>query len=190
MALTLWRAATKNEAQISNAFIKKQYAINLVNLSEWPAEHPFAPSCRTCLSKSVAGLQKGLTITAQMFTIFVHKYVETRKPDFPTPQMAGYLSAAVLTHTARNGLGIIQLLEQVTIETKRNWQNIFKLTYFNITKPYWETIVKFFTTYLQEANPQHGYNWARIINDGYLRDLSPKEMLPSAGIFAGVIEAR
>lgn len=92
--------------------------------------------------------------------------------------MAGYLSAAVLTHTARNGLGMIQLLEQVTLETKRGWQDIMKLTYLDITKPYWETIVKFFITYLKEDNPQHGYNWARIINDGYLRDLSPKEMLP------------
>lgn len=65
LVLTLWRAATKNEAQISNAqmfFIKKQYAINLVNLAEWPVEYPFAPPCQICINKkSVAGLQTGLT---------------------------------------------------------------------------------------------------------------------------------
>lgn len=35
---------------------------------------------------------------------------------------------------------------------------------------------------------EYGYNWARMINDGYLRDYSPKEMLPLSAIFAGIIE--
>lgn len=62
------------------------------------------------------------------------------------------------------------------------------LTYFDITSHSWLAISHFFKSYLTKDRTEYGYNWARIINNRYLRDYSPKEMIYLAGIFVAVIE--
>jgi len=79
-------------------------------------------------------------------------------------------------------------LEQVCIITKKKYVEICRLSLFDVTESSWEHIRAFFRSYLSKDNTQYGYNWARIINDGYMRDYSPKEMIYLAGIFAGIIE--
>lgn len=56
LAITLWRDATKNEGQLTNAFLKAQYKLNIVALAEWLAENPFAPPCYQCIKLCNTGL--------------------------------------------------------------------------------------------------------------------------------------
>lgn len=188
LALTLWRAAIKNKDQLGNAFLKNQYRINLSTLADWPNELAFSPPCEECISTCTGSLIKGTVGASAMFTILASEYVNSRKPEYPDQYVAGYLSASVLTHTARNGLGILQMMEQACLITRKKWTELYELSYLNLTATSWKTIKLFFDTYLRKDKIQFGFNWARIINDGYLRDYSPKEMLFLAGIFAGIIE--
>lgn len=123
-----------------------------------------------------------------MYILLASEYVLSQKADYRDPYSAGYLNASVLTHTAKNGLGMLQLLEQTMHATQLDWLSLYKKSYFKETASSWDTIRNFLTIYLDKDSRQFGYNWARIINDGYLRGLSPKDMLPLAGIFAGVLE--
>lgn len=189
IALTLWRAATKNKNQLSNAFLKRQYRLDLHDFAGWWAnELPFSPPCERCIEICIGSLRKGLPTTSKMYILLASEYVLSQKADYRDPYSAGYLNASVLTHTAKNGLGMLQLLEQTMHATQLDWLSLYKKSYFKETASLWDTIRNFLTTYLDKDSRQFGYNWTRIINDGYLRGLSPKDMLPLAGIFAGVLE--
>lgn len=190
LALTLMRASTKNANQLRNAFLKTQYRTNLNVLAGWPNEFPFFPPCNACINICIEYLTSGLSTTSSMFTLLASEYVLSRQPEYQDPAVSRYLDAAVLTHTAKYGLGMIELVEQAVAITGLELIELRKkaLLMVHNTECYWNLIEDFFRTYQDKERPQYGFNWARIINVGYLRYYSPKDMLPLAGIFAGIIE--
>lgn len=194
LALTLCRAATYNKNQLNNAFLIRRYRLNLDTIVGWSKEFPFSPPCTQCVEICITSLKKELSTTTNLFILLASQYVRSKKAPndlIKNSSAATFLHASVLMHTARNGLEILQLLEQACLTTGLKWSTLLKLTYLNVTADAWETIKDFFLTYLRKDSLEYGYNWARIINDGYLRDYSlkySKVMLPLAGIFAGIIE--
>lgn len=191
LALTLLRAATNNETQLTNAFLKKQYRANLATLAGWSTDWAFVPPCADCIRVCVIALGKSIKTTSDMFVMLVHEYVLSKSKTYENTAVSDYLSAAVLTHTAMNGLGILQLMDHACTATGRRWTELHRLSCDDkVTYEDWKKIKEFYETYVL-ANPiQFGYNWARIIDDGYLTGYSPKDMLPLAGIFAGIIEKK
>ncbi|CAK9801675.1 hypothetical protein ANTQUA_LOCUS2958 [Anthophora quadrimaculata] len=187
LALTLYRFATKPHPAMTNTFKKNQYRNNLTSLAGWVAEAPFSPPCDLCLSICSGALVKGLINTSKLFTKIVDEFVASDHPDYPNTSVPGVLAAAVLTHTARNGLGILQMLENVTIILDTNWKEVAKSTYFTLTAASWSTIMEMFVSQRNRDNPQKSYHWARIIDHGFFRGLAPKENRFLATILAAVI---
>ncbi|UOS86045.1 nucleocapsid [Hymenopteran rhabdo-related virus] len=188
LALTLCRSAIKSALQMGNSFLKKQYRANLATVAFWPIESAFTPPCTACLKACELGLKKGLAPTSKIFTLLAHEFVVSRESGYENQSAPGYMSAAVLTHTARNGLGLIGLIEQASDITGFSWKDMLEMTFYNKTETSWRTVAHFFATYLNVRGTQAGYNWARVINHGYLRGLAPKENPFLACIMAAVIE--
>ena len=69
------------------------------------------------------------------------------------------------------------------------WNEIAKLFFSKDSKPLWDRILDFATKYRKENNCQWGCNWARIIDDNYLRNLGVKENFVLASIFGGIISS-
>ena len=187
LALTLYRFAIKNEFQMRIAFRTEQYKNNLTNLAGWPTEHPFLPPCKRCLTICEGDLNKCRQSTSKLFTKVVHEFVLTQKVGYPDPHVAGILAAALLTDTAKNGLGMIRMLDQVQVITKRKWEVIMAQTLFQNTELSWKRIKKFLVEQTNTEHPQYSYDWARIIDHAYFMGLSPKENAFLATIFTSVI---
>ncbi|UDL13989.1 MAG: hypothetical protein [Xiangshan rhabdo-like virus 3] len=188
LAMTLLRFATKNVTQMGNAFLKRQYGANLSAIAGWPAGRAFSPPCVTCLDVCERGLQKGQYHTSKIFIMLAYEFTIASLPGYANPSALGYICASVLTHTARNGLGMIQMLEAVTLITRKNWQTLLDMTYCSATSRSWDYIMDFFSSQQKLDNLQYSFNWARIIEHGYFRGLSPKENVFLATLFASVIE--
>nr|XP_012137696.1 PREDICTED: uncharacterized protein LOC105662115 isoform X2 [Megachile rotundata] len=187
LALTLMRFAIRKKEQVSHCFHKDKYKENLAHMKLWPAEKPFSPPCDRCLEICENGLKKGLRSTSHIFTIIVHEFVLTKNPDYHNSSAAIFLKNAVLADTARNGLGMIQLLQDVCTLTSMSWKEIMEKTLWEVTETSWERISKFFQTQYSVDNPQHSFNWTRIIDDRYFKDLTQKENIFLATVFAAVI---
>ncbi|APG78706.1 hypothetical protein 1 [Hubei rhabdo-like virus 1] len=188
LAATLCRAAVKNKAQLGNAFLKEAYGKNLTALVQFPVEHDFDPPSEETLEKCCSALAKGMGVTDKIFIRLVNRYTQSNSA-IPVPSaMVALLSASVLTHTARNGLGMVQMMDQVCLLLQVNWQQLMDLTSMSTTIAAWDVLGSFMTEFYSRANMQYSHNWARIIGDGYLRGLTPKEY-PFLGIlFLGVLE--
>lgn len=188
LALTLYRSATRSRIQMSNAFHKVQYKGNLSAVAMWPAGHAWSPPCESCLSLCEQELKKGVKTTSHIFTILAHEFVKTQDPSYPNTEAQAFLAASVLTHTARNGLGLIAMVDLASEITRTSWQTLLRKTYFNVTAESWKTVAKFFSSYCVIDQNEYGYNWARVIDHGYLRRLSPKENQFLATLLAAIIE--
>ncbi|QWT43292.1 putative nucleocapsid protein [Alphahymrhavirus distinguendus] len=187
LALTLLRFATKDVTQMRNAFNKQLYKTNLGTVAGWEAGKPFAPPCTLCLDLCLIGLNKTNPVVSKAFTVLSARFVECMNSQEASTEILGYISASVLTHTARNGLGLVQMLDQVSQITKMGWVQIMRNTYFNVTASAWTVIGQFFNSQLRTGSVQHAFNWARVIDHGFFRGLSPKEQPFLATIFGGVI---
>ncbi|XP_029051345.2 uncharacterized protein LOC114879997 [Osmia bicornis bicornis] len=187
LAVSFFRAAIKNQTQMTNVFLKKQFRLKLATITDWSAL-PWAPPCERCIKEITRGLIKGTPCTSAIFTILAHEFTLTQKTDYKNPGVAEFLNEAVLMYTANNGLGMIQMIEQVTGVLDLNWKMLRNYTLLDKTLTSWRTIDNFYKTFALKGRLQYGYRWARIIDDGYLRGFSPKENMFLAVIFAGVLE--
>ncbi|QMP82140.1 nucleocapsid protein [hymenopteran rhabdo-related virus 109] len=190
LALTFCRFATKDKLQMGNTFNKTQYRVNLTTVAFWPTEKAFAPPCKLSLEQAELSLKKGLAPVSRMFMLLADEFVRSRGNDYERQATPGFISASVLTHTARNGLGLITLIEQASEITGYTWKDMLKLTMFDKTEASWREITTFFHTHLNINHSQSSFNWARIINHGYLRGLSPRENPFLACIMAAVVEKK
>lgn len=189
LAMTLCRAAVKNQQQLNAAFHKAQFKKNLAGVVGWSSELSYTPPSDRCLDLCVNTLQSSNPTTSQLFTLFTGRFIEVMTAGSNAPVgVQAYLSASVLTHTARNGLGIIQLLDQACIITSLSWKKIAEQSYYAQTASGWNSIAEFYKSQLTKGAVQHGYNWARIINNGYFRHLSPKSHLFLATILGAIVE--
>ncbi|KOC64414.1 hypothetical protein WH47_01582 [Habropoda laboriosa] len=146
LALTLYRFATKNIAQMSNTFRNTRYRSNLVSLAGWLKNKPFSPPCDQCLIVCERALRKGLPTTSDMFTLLSVVFVHAKNADYENASAGEYLAASVLTYTAGNGIGIIQMMEQVCVITNLKREDLSKRMYFLLnTKASWDKIDSFFS---------------------------------------------
>nr|XP_034183619.1 uncharacterized protein LOC117605916 [Osmia lignaria] len=190
LALTLYRFATRNAIQMEKAFKETQYKKNLINLTEWPARHPFSPPCSACLTICERALAKGLKSTSNLFIKVVHEFVLTKKAGYPDPNVAEILDAALLTDTARNGMGMIELLYHVQLVTQMKWKVIMAKTYNTLTCTSWENLVTFFAQQTNIDNPQYSYHWARIIDNDYFKELTSDNNVFLAAVFTSAIASK
>nr|UHR49750.1 MAG: hypothetical protein [Hangzhou rhabdovirus 1] len=181
LALTLFRASVKSTAQMGNAFLKETYYKNLVTLTEAPDNFQFAPPHDRATEMCVTHLEKTKTNVSKVFIKLAGKYTALAKSAVPETQRLSWLSASVLTHTARNGLGLIQLIEQACLALETDWVRLMEKSTFSISITAWDQVAGYLIAFFGNQQTQYGYNWARIIDDGYLRGMSPKEH-PAFGI--------
>ena len=187
LALTLCRAATKKKAQLRNSFLNPQYKADLTSIALWPVDIPYEAPCTACLELCEMDLLKGQPTTSKLFIVLAHEYVQSKKLDYKNKSVTTFLSLSVLTITAKNGLGMIHMLEQVCAITSLDWRTLKENTLFNVTTQSWKQIKEFLMEHV-ENKEQYGYNWARIIDDGFLRRLTQKENMALATIFGAVLE--
>ncbi|KAK0169809.1 hypothetical protein PV328_010448 [Microctonus aethiopoides] len=174
LAMTMLRAAVKTETQLINSFNKEGYAKNLHVLSEWPAHYKFVPPAKefikTCckkLTKETQGVTIGFTKLAALFTRVISSS-EIINP-------LGYISAAVLKHTEMSGLGLLQMVDNISRRFDTKIFRIMELIKFEECFAGWVNISVFFEVYLSEGKVERGWNWARIIDEKYIRGLTPKD---------------
>lgn len=186
LALTLCRAATKKKAQLRNSFLNPQYKADLKSVALWPVDIPYAPPCTACLGLCEMDLRKGLSTTSKLFIVLAHEYVQSKKVEYKNKCVTTFLSLSVLTNTAKNGIGIIDMIEQVCAILSLDWRKLKENSLVSNTEGSWKMIEKFFMEHVEKE--EYGYNWARIIDDGYLRGLSQKDNMRLATIFGAVLE--
>lgn len=187
LALTLMRFAIRKKEQVSHCFHKDKYKENLAHMKLWSVEKPYSPPCERTLEICENGFKKRHRSTSNIFTIIVHEFVLTNNPNYHNSSAAIFLKNAVLSDTSRNGLGMIQLLQDVCTLTSMSWKEIMEKTLWDVTETSWERISTFFQTQYSVDNPQHSSNWARIIDDRYFKDLTQKENILLATVFAAVV---
>lgn len=108
LALTLWRAVTKNKYQLHIAFFEKQYRSDLHVIAGWQKELPFYPPCSECIQACVE-LLPNTTATTNMFILLVSEYVSCIQHELHKDQSkVKFLHTSVLKHTAKHGLGILR----------------------------------------------------------------------------------
>ena len=188
LALTLYRFATTNATQMEKAFKETQYKENLINLTGWLARQPFSPPHSACLQICERALAKSLKSTSNLFIKVVHEFVLTKKVGYPDPNVAGILDAALLTDTARNGMGMVEMLYHVQLITQMKWKVIMAKTYNTLTRASWENLVTFFVEQTNINNPQYSYHWARIIDNDYFKGLASDNNEFLATVFKSVID--
>lgn len=191
LALTLLRTVTKSKYQLHKDFLEKQFRSDLHAVSGWPKELPFYPPCSQCIEACMEALPNSTT-TTNIFILLVSEYICCIRNNYNDTSKTKFLYESVLMHTAKHGLGILQLLEHASLVTGLKWDKLLEMTYLNVTAKSWETIKIFFDSYVRKVNfnniVQYGYNWARIINEGFLRGYTPEDHLPLAGILLGIVE--
>lgn len=159
---------------------------NLTNLAGWEGSKPYTPPCAVALDLCAVGLIKGQARIGTMFAHIVWKFRTSMMPETSSADTSSTLAASVLTHSARNGLGIINLVDSVGEQLRLGWGKIAEKSYYNVTQASWEIIRDFYETYLTKNALRICYSWARIIDHGYLRGLATKEHLALAVILAEV----
>lgn len=187
LALTLYRFATKNAPQMARVFKVIEYKYNLINLVGWPTTRPFSPPCEKCLTICEENLVKGLNSTSNLFIKVVHKFILSQKIDYPDPNVAKILAAALLEDTAKSGMEMISMLRLVQIITQVKWKVIMVKTYNTLTDVSWENLVTFLKEQTNTKFPQYSYHWARIIDCGYFQELAPANNSSLATVFGSVI---
>ncbi|XP_034946595.1 uncharacterized protein [Chelonus insularis] len=186
LALTLCRFATRNLKQMMIAFNDAQYRNILESAAGWSKDKPFAPPIKEVLSSCCTQLTKSSPETRILFCILADEMVRTHALDNPKPKNRGYLDASVLSDTAYNGLGMIKMLIDVCELLEISWEAIRPLLSNDHAEKSCRRIDDFFTNYLKKG--EHGFAWARIIDDGYLRGYSPKENEFVCIAFTAIIE--
>lgn len=184
-ALTLVRAIIKDPIQLANAFSKAQYRRNLIALLSL-AEVVFCPPCNKALTIAVDAFNKQLSKPVYLLSMIVNHWRELTNAK--EKKMAAMLGASCLTHTSYNGMAMIHLLVEVLHHFNVEWSDLCMLLYMDVTKESWRRIAQFMKTYQHKDGPQFTQPWARVIDDGYLMDLSGQENFALCAILAASID--
>lgn len=173
LALTLFRAAVKNEKQMKYAFRSVEYKDTLHRVVNWPKSNPFCSPCDKCIEDSVVKLSKSLQTTNDLFTIVLDSFRVSHKKESLNEEKLDFLLSSVLTDTAYNGLGVLRMLEKTCKLLNINWMELKKLNISRAQESFID-IEKFYEHQKEheKENPQLCYKWARIVNQSYFSNLN------------------
>lgn len=187
LALTFLRFVTKDEHQMAQAFSKNLYQKNIANLIFQDDNIFYSPPCRSALNKAAISLTKKNRDISSLMAKLVSSWVKSSEGS--QEGISARLAAAVLTHTAYNGMGIIEMISQITDQYKVSWVEIARYTLNQRTFRSWELISHFFVEYIPISNPDQTYPWARVIHDGYFTEFRTVSHSTLASILAPSIAA-
>ncbi|QMP82251.1 nucleocapsid protein [Lepidopteran rhabdo-related virus 34] len=164
LALTMLRGVIKTDAQLMTGFMKNQYRNNLFNLIGGPACACFSPPCKSAIEQIKMGVNK----TDPVIKHFMARIVTIwNNPKIAETKIPAILAASVLTHTSWNGMGIIEMLNEITRFFNISWKKILEATYITQTEVTWKVIIQFFIDYQKEGSVDETVGWARVIDDSY-----------------------
>jgi hypothetical protein len=184
-ALTLVRSLVKEPLQMANAFSKAQYRKNLVALLSL-SDVIYCPPCSKALSGASDAFNKQLSKPVFLFSMIVQRWklLSTGQDK----KMAAMLGASCLTHTSYNGMALIHLLIEVIHHFNVDWSELCILLYMDITRESWRRIAQFMQVYQNKSGPLYTQPWARVIDDGYLKEYSGQDNFALCTILAASID--
>ncbi|CAF4935732.1 unnamed protein product [Pieris macdunnoughi] len=184
-ALTMVRMLVKDVNQMASAFSKAQYRKNLIALLSMK-DPIYCPPCAKALEHAQDAFNKQLSRPILLFSKLVNLWtLLTQKQE---KKMAAMLGASCLTHTSYNGMALIHLLIEVLHHFNVDWPSLCKQLFFDITRESWVKVAKFMKEFQKKGNVQYTQPWARVIDDGYLKDMSGAENFILCTIFAAALD--
>lgn len=170
LALVMLRRVVKTDQQMITGFSKKSLIQNIITLIGGPAANKVVPPCDTCLTTLGLSINKGNKYVRSTFAKIIYFFWVENQSD---KNLTGILGASVLTHTAWNGLGILDmLLFTVCDKYKVTWRLIMNLSCITHTVTTWSDICLFLIKYQTKGNRDLSVPWARLVDDAYFSNYS------------------
>ncbi|WAL01511.1 nucleocapsid [Electric ant rhabdovirus] len=190
LALLLFRGIARNSIQLSRAVHKKLIKDHIHNLAGWPIANSYSPPCTSCINGCSTDLDKGNQHASRMFALILNEWQLAGSEMKEGKGLISRIQATILTHTAGNGLGLINMMficnEILGVTIRILMENSLNSN----TSAAWKLIASFVAKYLNKNSIEKTYLWARLINDGYFIEYSAKNHPYLAGVFAGIIDSQ
>lgn len=187
LALLLFRGISKDAIQLARGVNKKLIKEHIHNLAGWPIANSYYPPCKTCVDNCSIDFNKGNAHANKMMTLLLVAWKRANETQSETYGLQPQVQAALLTHTAGNGLGLIMMLYNSCESLGVTISTLMKHTLTEQSSASWRVLSSFLKKYLDKDHPQRTYMWARLISDGYFTEFAARAHPYLAGMFAGII---
>ncbi|XP_028045706.1 uncharacterized protein LOC105834794 isoform X1 [Monomorium pharaonis] len=190
LALLLFRGIAKDAPQLQRGVSKKLIKTHIHDLAEWPLIYDYAPPCKICVDYCALDLDKENGHSGMMMALILHYWKEASLDQKLSKRLVLSIEAALLTHIAGYGLGLVTLFNDALDILKINAEDLMNYTLTTKSTESWKILSKFLKDYCHECCPQKTYLWARLINIGYFTEMAVRYHPYLAGMFAGIIDSQ